>query len=153
MERCPDVLIEKILNQLPGKQLKPMFLVSKTFNRIISDSPKLMGKLVLRLKCGSRCDQRILSSIRKYSNIAIHQGKLEISHFIMQMILKNKEWIKFLEFKDCMFYEETYSFILKEVRPSIEEIKFVKSGYDTQRGNFFTRAKKLLVKLSPYLII
>jgi hypothetical protein len=134
MERCPDVLIEMILDQLPEKQLKSMFLVSKTFNIIISESPKLMGKLVLRLKTNKEFDQGLLSSKRKYSNIAVHRGQFDISHFMMLMILKNKESIKFLEFKDCKLYESSYLSILKEVGPSIEEIKFVKSGYDKQRG-------------------
>lgn len=99
-------------------------LISKKYNRIVSNSAKLMEKLVLRLD--NSIDPGSINSTRKYSSIGIYQDKYQTPSN-MKFFKKNKDRVKFIKFNDCKLYESDYNYLLSLISSSIEEIKFAES--------------------------
>jgi hypothetical protein len=89
---------------------------------------------LIKLESNKKFDSDLLASSKKHTHIAIHGEKYHISHWALMMITKNKDWIKSLEFNDCKLFEDDYKHIFGLIRSNVEELKFVKCGFEKPKG-------------------
>jgi hypothetical protein len=136
MNTCPPEVIECIFEEVNGRDLKNLLLVSKKFNRIISDSARLMKKIVLNLDDRKDIGSSLLNSTRKYSCIAILHEKNNISYCSWNVILKMKDFVKYFQFQDCKLFENNYNMIYDLIGCQVEELKFVKCSIETPNGKY-----------------
>lgn len=128
MDSCPSEMVEDIFNFLAGGDLINMFLISNKYSRIISNSVKLMGKIVLRLDAGKEFNHNLLKSNRKYSSVAWLDESTHLSILHWKMFTIIMENVTYVEFQDCNLFENQYKLIFDAVASTVTEVKFVKSA-------------------------
>lgn len=126
MDSCPEEIIEIILENVSGLDLKNMCLTSRRYNKLISESSKLMGKLTIVLARNRRQPEELEKSTRKYSNLKIEEGNTVFTiDKDLEIIKKLNISIKYLLFDHCSYSQVGYSAILEAAGPTLTEVKFL----------------------------